>query len=218
MEDVDAAFTQAVVNRGAPTISDDDESTTVASQNFAGSMHQTQSRLSLSGLLNAIDGVGAQEGRILFATTNHYGALDTALCRPGRMDCHIKFRLASSYQAEELFKRFYLPEDESLKSKASVHPIEGMDETTAYESDVDQGEPSPITGLSNCHRAPSISKQELDQLAKDFAALVPSRKVSMAALQGYLMTYKTQPVQATTNVAAWVKKELTGSTGAEAEE
>lgn len=30
--------------------------------------------LTLSGLLNAIDGVGASEGRICFATTNHIGA------------------------------------------------------------------------------------------------------------------------------------------------
>ncbi|KAJ7934868.1 hypothetical protein B0H13DRAFT_1591288 [Mycena leptocephala] len=53
-------------------------------------------RLSMSELLNALDGVGAQEGRILFATTNKYSALDPALCRPGRMDLHIEFKLASN--------------------------------------------------------------------------------------------------------------------------
>jgi AAA+ superfamily predicted ATPase len=50
-------------------------------------------------LLNALDGISAQEGRLLFATTNRYHTLDPALTRPGRMDLHVEFRLASQYQA-----------------------------------------------------------------------------------------------------------------------
>eukprot|EP00688_Stachyamoeba_lipophora_P001824 EW711936.1.p1 GENE.EW711936.1~~EW711936.1.p1 ORF type:complete len:103 (+),score=24.88 EW711936.1:197-505(+) len=38
--------------------------------------------LSLSGLLNAIDGVCAQEGRIFICTTNHLDRLPDALIRP----------------------------------------------------------------------------------------------------------------------------------------
>jgi len=45
--------------------------------------------VSFSGLLNAIDGVRSQEGRILFMTTNHKENLDPALLRPGRADKHI---------------------------------------------------------------------------------------------------------------------------------
>ena len=37
--------------------------------------------VTLSGLLNAIDGVGAQEGRLLFMTTNYVERLDEALIR-----------------------------------------------------------------------------------------------------------------------------------------
>lgn len=80
-------------------------------------------------MLNALDGIGAQEGRILFATTNKYSALDPALCRPGRMDLHLEFRLASKYQARELFARFYLPSEAS---------IEDVDEESEKES-VDSG-------------------------------------------------------------------------------
>lgn len=43
-------------------------------------------KLSLSGLLNAIDGLASMEGRILFITSNHAGKLDPALLRPGRVD------------------------------------------------------------------------------------------------------------------------------------
>ena len=40
------------------------------------------STITLSGLLNSIDGLLAPEGRLLFATTNHIEHLDPALIRP----------------------------------------------------------------------------------------------------------------------------------------
>ena len=49
--------------------------------------------LTLSGLLNAIDGVAAQEGRLLFAGTNHPERLPDALVRPGRVDVRVPFGL-----------------------------------------------------------------------------------------------------------------------------
>ena len=47
---------------------------------------QGLNRLTLSGLLNAIDGVTSSEGRIVFMTTNYVDKLDPALIRPGRVD------------------------------------------------------------------------------------------------------------------------------------
>ena len=58
------------------------------------------SRISLSSLLNALDGVGAQEGRLLFPATNRYGALDAGLRRPGRIDVHVEFKLAVNTKSE----------------------------------------------------------------------------------------------------------------------
>ncbi|KAH9022471.1 hypothetical protein EDB85DRAFT_136733 [Lactarius pseudohatsudake] len=55
-----------------------------------GESDSSRSKLTLSGLLNALDGISAQEGLILFATTNRYHALDPALTRPGRMDMPTK--------------------------------------------------------------------------------------------------------------------------------
>ncbi|KAH8044548.1 hypothetical protein JL720_17036 [Aureococcus anophagefferens] len=40
--------------------------------------------LTLSGLLNALDGAAASEGRVVFMTTNYVDRLDPALLRPGR--------------------------------------------------------------------------------------------------------------------------------------
>jgi len=55
----------------------------------------TQKQISFSGLLNALDGVRAQEGRIIFMTTNHPEKLDPALMRPGRADFHALINYAS---------------------------------------------------------------------------------------------------------------------------
>lgn len=51
---------------------------------------ETASRVTFSGLLNALDGVGSQEGKILFMTTNKINLLDPALIRPGNFGFSIK--------------------------------------------------------------------------------------------------------------------------------
>lgn len=63
--------------------------------------------VSFPALLNAIDGLGSQEGRIIFMTTNHKEELDSALIRPGRVDCQILFDYASPYVMLAMFKNFY---------------------------------------------------------------------------------------------------------------
>jgi mitochondrial chaperone BCS1 len=66
-----------------------------------------RSKVTFSGLLNAIDGVAAGEGRLLFATTNHIERLDPALIRPGRIDRKLYIGYATANQAERLFARFF---------------------------------------------------------------------------------------------------------------
>lgn len=63
--------------------------------------------VSFSGLLNALDGVGAQEGRIVVLTTNHRERLDAALIRPGRIDVEVELGLATAAQLRTLFLRFH---------------------------------------------------------------------------------------------------------------
>lgn len=59
--------------------------------------------VSLSGLLNVIDGVGSPEGRVLIMSTNHIDHLDEALIRPGRVDKTIVFKCADKKIAAHLF-------------------------------------------------------------------------------------------------------------------
>ncbi len=61
----------------------------------------------MTGLLNAVDGVAAQEGRLLFMTTNHIERLSDALIRPGRVDVRLKFTHASQEQIRDFFLNFY---------------------------------------------------------------------------------------------------------------
>lgn len=66
-----------------------------------------QSSVTFSGFLNALDGVASGEERIIFMTTNHFGKLDPALIRPGRVDLSVLVDNASPTQARTLFTRFY---------------------------------------------------------------------------------------------------------------
>ena len=65
------------------------------------------SKLTLSGILNALDGITNNPGRILIMTTNHKDILDQALCRPGRTDLKIKFELCDRKQIADLYENFF---------------------------------------------------------------------------------------------------------------
>jgi chaperone BCS1 len=73
--------------------------------------------VTFSGLLNALDGVGSAEGRIIFLTTNHVERLDEALIRPGRVDLPVRFGEATAYQMEHLWDRFYADVDHDGSGK-----------------------------------------------------------------------------------------------------
>ncbi|OQU95221.1 hypothetical protein CLAIMM_01460 [Cladophialophora immunda] len=74
-----------------------------------------RSRVTLSGLLNAIDGVSSPEGHVLIATTNRISNLDEALLRPGRLGKKVEFRRPTREQKEEIFYRFYESDGQTLK-------------------------------------------------------------------------------------------------------
>ena len=71
------------------------------------SRRKRNTRLTLSGLLNALDGPCATTERLLFLTTNNRSVLHPALIRSGRIDVEIEFDAVTSDQAERLFARFY---------------------------------------------------------------------------------------------------------------
>lgn len=77
----------------------------------APSMHEDEEAdddaLTLSVLLNVLDGVLETPGRIIVMTTNHVDKLDKALIRPGRVDMIVEFKKASSQTIIDMYEAFY---------------------------------------------------------------------------------------------------------------
>ncbi len=63
--------------------------------------------VTLSGLLNVLDGFYAPTGVMFVMTTNHVEKLDHALLRPGRIDYKLYLGKASDHQKLELYRRFF---------------------------------------------------------------------------------------------------------------
>ena len=95
LEDIDAAFNETRKN------SDD-----------------SSSKVTFSGLLNAMDGVACQAThfpRIFFMSSNHVEKLDPALIRPGRIDHKIRFDFATKHQISQMIQQFF-PDVDDLKT------------------------------------------------------------------------------------------------------
>lgn len=191
LEDLDAAFTRSVSrdanSTGAPTAST--SSTTSTTEN-----NTDGSTLSLSGLLNSLDGVAAAEGRLLFATTNHIERLDPALSRPGRMDVWVNFTHATKWQAEGIFKCFF-----------PYKPSTALE--NAVPQDASQKNLPGSKRKASTHAIPLLSEDEISELAKRFAAAIPEDELSVAGLQGYLLKNKTRPRECVDEVHEWIIQE-----------
>lgn len=62
--------------------------------------------ITMSALLNAIDGVFARDGRILVMTTNHVDRIDPALLRPGRADLTEEIAEFGEPEVRQMCRRF----------------------------------------------------------------------------------------------------------------
>lgn len=124
LEDVDAAFP----NRNDVTDDDDDDKkcekkkkrpTQQVSENGSG-------KVTLRGLLNALDGVASTEGRIIFLTTNYIDRLDSAMTRPGRVDLKVSIDLPDDDQLYRMFTHFYPNADIETDAKEFVRKIRAL--------------------------------------------------------------------------------------------
>ncbi|EJC99839.1 P-loop containing nucleoside triphosphate hydrolase protein [Fomitiporia mediterranea MF3/22] len=237
MEDIDAAFLRGITREndslGVPPMPGQSPGELVEPSGSSMSQMpmQAASSVTLSGLLAAIDGVAAQEGRLLFATTNKYNALDPALIRPGRLDVHVRFENAGKRQAAELFCCFFLPDsgiDEGLEcdGQATYDSLSETSSPTAVNSPVESpravlfpNEPSNTMGVVSDwtissidtegprDHHPAVSRKRISHLAHKFADQISEGEFSMAALQGLLMQHKTEPYKVLEEVETWIMNE-----------
>ncbi|OLN86543.1 putative mitochondrial chaperone BCS1-B 3 [Colletotrichum chlorophyti] len=104
----------------------------------------------LSGLLNVLDGVGSQEGRIVIMTTNRPEQLDSALVRPGRVDMKVLLGNISSKSAEEMFVRMFSP-DLGCTSHMDMKEITKLAVEFASKIPGDTFTPSQLQGFFQVH-------------------------------------------------------------------
>ncbi|CAK4034076.1 mitochondrial chaperone bcs1 [Lecanosticta acicola] len=162
--------------------------------------------ISLSGLLNAIDGVATHEGRCLIMTTNLPEKLDAALVRPGRVDRKVAFKLAMKDQISELFVRMYA----------------ATDQVPEFEPKIKVSDKPTTNGYTNGHRAEEnqltgLREGDLELLSLEFARCIPDDTFTPAEIQNHLMRYKKQPRTAVEEAKEWAE-ELLAEKEKEAEE
>jgi len=89
----------------------------------------TDQSVTFSGFINALDGVGSADGKVIFVTTNHESQLDPALVRPGRIDKQYHIDHAGKDEIREMFLSYY---PDNLKRAISFeNSIAGNDVSTA---------------------------------------------------------------------------------------
>jgi chaperone BCS1 len=100
--------------------------------------------VTLSGLLNVLDGFHAPSGVLFVMTTNHVEKLDAALLRPGRIDYKLYLGKASNQQKLELYRRFFpdTPEREAREFVDASQAAETMAEFQGLLLALQQGEDS----------------------------------------------------------------------------
>ena len=168
--------------------------------------------ISLSGLLNAIDGVATHEGRVLIMTTNFPEKLDAALIRPGRVDRKVEFKLAMKQQVRDLFCNMYTASDQipdtlielngngKINGKMNGHSTNGHIRDSSINGH--------IVNEENSNELSFLSEDDIKTLADDFAAFVPDDTFTPAEIQNHLMTYKKYPRTAVNKAQEWIDKTL----------
>ncbi|KAJ5511299.1 hypothetical protein LT330_009619 [Penicillium expansum] len=230
LEDVDSAgITKARAPTSASTSTSDTPASDATPKEGSAEADSTASKddtkkggITLSGLLNVIDGVAASEGRILIMTTNHVDKLDPALLRPGRVDMKISFGYTSEADTKELFTSIYgtmhnditrggaptthtngsngsvkLPKS-SIAGNIAKENGEIVEKSEESNGDVEKDNAEDLQGLVSL-------RSRISDLASEFAAIIPSGEFTAAEIQGYLLNHKEKPEVAIQGAAEWVQ-------------
>jgi mitochondrial chaperone BCS1 len=143
-EDIDCARSGKTREAGNSTASD-------AARTDKG--NSPENGVTLSGLLNALDGFYAPANVLFVMTTNHIEVLDEALLRPGRIDYRLYLGKASDRQKIELYRRFF-PEALEFEARQFVETARSAETMAQFQS--------LLLGLE---RKPDSAQEEREELA-----------------------------------------------------
>lgn len=126
---------------------------------------EPKSALTLSGLLNCLDGPTSKDGRIVCMTSNTADSLDPALVRPGRCDQKVHFGYASEEICIKLFEHLYTKTPDELvegeTSASAQHDITQM--ARDFASAIPSGgriSPAEVQGYLMIHRKDPVAAVE----------------------------------------------------------
>jgi len=91
-----------------------------------------QNGVTLSGLLNVLDGFYAPTNVLFMMTTNRIEILDEALLRPGRIDYKLYLGRASDCQKIELYRRFF-PEVSEFEAREFVQAYSSTETMAEFQ-------------------------------------------------------------------------------------
>ncbi|KAF2822951.1 P-loop containing nucleoside triphosphate hydrolase protein [Ophiobolus disseminans] len=152
MEDIDAA--------------DFDQQYDDYDDNHDHEMSNKKTRVTLSGLLNTLDGFGAAEGRLIILTTNAPDALDKAVHRPGGIDRKIYLGYSTTMSAACTFPRIF---GNDPKEKFPADAIAHLATKFGKKIPHDMSTPCEIQEFCMEHRGQPI------EALKDFPKFVEER-------------------------------------------
>jgi chaperone BCS1 len=115
---------------------------------------ETQDRLgvTLSGLLNVLDGFSAPENMLFVMTTNRIDVLDRALLRPGRIDYKLFFGGVLQEQKIELYRRFF-PNASESEARWFVETHESAETMAEFQGLLlDLGDLPPVSAESELQK------------------------------------------------------------------
>ncbi|KAJ5054514.1 uncharacterized protein L3040_000785 [Drepanopeziza brunnea f. sp. 'multigermtubi'] len=156
--------------------------------------------ISLSALLNILDGVASQGGRILIMTTNHIDKLDEALIRPGRVDVDmtVKFDLANTQMTRPSSAASSPPSKATIILLIFLSPCYRSTLAPAAERDLAETKAAAETAAAMKRRSEDA---RVGKSAEGFAGLIPSMTFSPAEIQSYLLKQKRLPEEAIRGVS-----------------
>lgn len=119
--------------------------------------------VTLSGLLNAIDGNASQEGRLLIMTSNNPEALDAALIRPGRIDKKVYFGNMSKSAGKSIYMRLIGRSALAHDAAFTMAEIEQYATEFADKIPADTFTPAQVQNfLQDCRADPLKALREVD--------------------------------------------------------
>ena len=152
--------------------------------------------VTLSGLLNVLDGIHSREGMITIMTSNTPDSLDPALIRPGRIDRKVLFGYASAEVTAKLFIHIFEKAPEEAiegEEQNKKHDIKALSQQFAEAVPPNQLTPAEVQGFLLVHREDPVAAVAQ---AKEWAEQLLETKAKGANVAAFTASTKTDHADA----------------------